>query len=108
MTAIRGAIHDPEESREEWKKELIDVQRTIGFDEGLRSAQIISKKLSTTPAPIPDFAHLVRLLLSGGFLVVAFLVFSSNISHKIVLGIAILTASCYLGVAPFRWPRKHR
>jgi hypothetical protein len=101
-------MHNLEESREEWEKEFVDVQRTITFDQGLRSVQIISKKLSATPAPISDFAHLLMLLVSGGFLVAAFLVFSSNVSHKVILGIAILSAGGYLGVAAFRWPRKHR
>jgi hypothetical protein len=55
-----------------------------------------------------DFVHLVRLLLSGTFLGGAFLIFSSDISHKIALGIAALAASCCLGVAAFRWPRKPR
>ncbi|MGB8013652.1 MAG: hypothetical protein WCF68_18720 [Terriglobales bacterium] len=98
---------DPEGSRKEWEKEIIDVQHSVTFPEELRSAQIIAKKLSSTPAPIPDFAHLVRLLLSGMFLVGAFLVFSSDISHKTALGIVALAAGCCLGVAAFRWHRKH-
>jgi hypothetical protein len=99
-------MHNREESREEWEKELIDVQRGITFDEGLRRAQIITKKLSATPAPIPDFARLVMLLLTGAFLVVAFLIFSSDVSHKSALGVAALAVTCCLGVAAFRRRRK--
>jgi hypothetical protein len=98
---------DQEESREEWEKEIIDVQHSVTFPEELRSAQIIAKKLSTSPAPIQDFPHLIRLFISGVLLVVGFVVFSSGIPHKIALGLAALAASCYMGVAAFRWPRKH-
>jgi hypothetical protein len=58
---------DPEESREESEKEIIDVQHGVTFPEGLRRAQIVAKKLSSSPAPISDFAHLVRLVLSRWF-----------------------------------------
>ncbi len=98
---------DQEESREEWEKEFIDVQHSVTFPEELRSAQIIAKKLSATPAPIQDFSHLVRLFISGILLVVGFVVFSSDVPHKTAFGVAALAASCYLGVAAFRWPRKH-
>ena len=63
---------DHEESREDWEKEFVDVQRHYTFADGLRSSQIVAKKLSATPAPIPDVAHLVRLLLSVVLLAVAF------------------------------------
>ena len=85
-----------EESREKWEQELADVQRTVTFDQGLRSVQIIAKKLSVTPAPIPDFAHLLRYLLSGVFLVAACLVFSSELPHKMMIGSAILAASLFI------------
>jgi hypothetical protein len=98
---------DPEESREEWEKEIIDVQHSVTFPEALRSAQIIAKKLSASPAPISDFAHLVRLLLSGILLVIGFVVLSSDIPHKTAFGVVILTAGCCLGIAAFRWPRQH-
>jgi hypothetical protein len=39
-----------EESREEWEKELIDAQRGFTFDEGLRQAQIITKR--NFPPPV--------------------------------------------------------
>jgi hypothetical protein len=100
-------VDDQEQSREEWEKEFIDVQRHYTFADGLRSSQIIAKKLSATPAPISDFSHLVRLLISGILLVVGFVVFSSDIPHKMALGVAALAVSCCLGVAAFRWPRKH-
>ena len=104
---IRGTVDDREQSRKEWEKEIVDLQRGVTFDAGLRRAQIITRKLSAIPAPIPDFAHLVRLLLSGILLVIGFVVFSSDIRHKVALGVAALAASCCLGVAAFRWPRKH-
>jgi hypothetical protein len=97
---------DREESREEWEKEIIDVQHSLTFPEEMRSAQIIAKKLSTSPAPISDFAHLLRLLLSAILLIGGFVVFSSEVPHKVALGVASLAASCCLGVAAFRWPRK--
>ena len=98
---------DQEESRDAWEKEIIDVQHSLTFPEGLRSAQIIAKKLSTSPAPIQDFSHLLRLFISGILLVVGFVVFSSDIPHKIALGVAALVASCFLGGTAFRWPRRH-
>jgi hypothetical protein len=99
-------MDDPEEPREEWEKELRDVQHGITFSEGLRSTQIIAKRLSASPAPISDFAHLVRLFLSGTFLVIGFLAFSSDIAHRTALGVAALAAGCCLGIAAFRWPRQ--
>ena len=98
---------DHEESREDWEKEFIDVQRHYTFADGLRSSQIIAKKLSATPAPIPDFAHLVRLLLGGVFLACGFFLFSSDIQHKTLLGLAALASSCCFGVSAFRHPHKH-
>ena len=94
------------QSREEWEQEFIDVQHSLGPAEGLRASQIIAKKLSVSPAPIPDFAHLVRLLLSGMFLAGAFLIFSSDTSYKTALGLAALAAACYLGITAFRSPRR--
>jgi hypothetical protein len=95
-----------EQSRQEWEQELRDVQRNVTPGDDLRSAQIIAKNLSASPAPIPDFPHLVRLLLSGVLLVIGFAAFSSDIPHKFALGVAALAASCCLGLAAFRWPRK--
>ena len=100
-------VDDQEQSREEWEKEFIDVQRHYTFADGLRSSQIVAKKLSATPAPIPDFAHLVRLLLSGMFLAGGFFVFSSDLPYKTPFGAVALTVGCCLGVSAFRWPHKH-
>ncbi len=99
---------DPEESREEWEKEVIDVQHSVSFPEAMRSTQIIAKKLSASPAPIPDFAHLVRLLLSGILLVIGFVAFSANVPHNTALGVAALAAACCLGATAFRWTSKHQ
>jgi hypothetical protein len=99
-------MHEQEESREEWEKDLIDVQHGVTPAEGLRAGQIITKKLCVSPAPIQDFPHLVRLLLSGILLVIGFVVFSSDIPQKAALGVAALAASCCLGVSAFRWSRK--
>ncbi|MGA9354954.1 MAG: hypothetical protein WBV46_14785 [Terriglobales bacterium] len=104
-------MENSEESREVWEKELIDVQHTLTFEEGRRSAQIIAKKLAAAPAPIPDFAHLVMLLLSGCFLVVTFLLLSSDIQHKAPFSVVALATSLCLGVAAFRRSKnrgKHR
>jgi Na+/H+ antiporter NhaD/arsenite permease-like protein len=98
---------DPE-SREEWEKEIIDVQYSVTFPEELRSAQIIAKKLSASPAPISDFAHLVRLLLCGILLVIGFVAFSTDVPHNRALGIAALAAACCLGATAFRWTSKHQ
>lgn len=100
-------MHNREESREEWESEFREVQSNVTPGDELRSAQIIAKKLSISPAPIPDFSHLVRLLLSGVLLVVGFIAFSANIPHNTALGVAVLAAACFLGVSAFRWPRKH-
>jgi hypothetical protein len=99
---------DREESREEWEKEMIDVQHSVTFPEEMRSAQIIAKKLTTSPAPIPDFVHLVRLLFSGVLLVIGFVAFSADVPHNTTLGVATLAAACCLGASAFRWPRSRR
>jgi hypothetical protein len=97
-----------EESREGWEKEIIDVQRSVTFPEGLRRAQIIAKKLSTSPAPISDFSLLVRFLLSGILLVIGFAAFSADVPHNTTLGVAALAAACCLGASAFPWPRSRR
>ena len=99
-------MHDREESREEWEKEFSDIQHGVTPADGLRAGQIIAKRLSASPAPILDFAHLVRLLLSGVFLACGFFVCSSDIPHKTALGVVVLATGCCLGVSSFRWPRK--
>jgi hypothetical protein len=83
---------DREESREEWEKEIIDVQHSVTFPEALRSAQIIAKN-SASPAPVQDFPHLVRLLLSGILLVIGFVAFSANVPHNTALGVAALAVA---------------
>src|ERR1022692_973539 len=95
-----------EESRKEWEKEIIDVQHRVTFPEELRSVQIIAKKLSSTPAPIPDFAHVIRGLLSGVLLALALAILSSSVPHKMWLGFALATAGVCLGTTAFRWKRK--
>ena len=99
-------LDDQEQSREEWEKEFVDVQRHHTFADGLRSSQIVAKKLSATPAPIPDFAHLIRLLLGGILLVIGFIAFSADMPHNTALGVAILAAACCLGATAFRWTSK--
>ncbi|MFZ3263094.1 MAG: hypothetical protein WA172_03775 [Terriglobales bacterium] len=94
-----------EESREEWEKEIIDVQHSVTFPEELRSAQIIAKKLSSTPAPIPDFAHFIRGILSSVLLAGAVAILSSNVPHKIWLSLGLLTAGIGVGATAFRWKR---
>jgi len=91
-----------EQSRDEWEREFIDVQHSLGPAEGLRASQIIAKKLSTSPAPIADASHLIRLILSGVLLVIGFLVFSSSIPYKLWVGSVTLVGACYSGVTAFR------
>jgi hypothetical protein len=98
-------MNDRKQSREGWEQELRDVQRNVTPGDDLRSAQIIAKNLSASPAPIQDFPHLVRLLLSGIMLVIGFAAFSSDVPHKAALGAAAVAASCYLGVSACRWNR---
>jgi hypothetical protein len=95
-----------EESRKEWEKEIVDVQHSLTFPEELRSVQIIAKKLSSTPAPIPDFAHLMRGILGGVLLPAAFAIFWSDTPHKIWFGVGTLAAACYLGITAFRLKQK--
>jgi hypothetical protein len=95
-----------EKSREKWEREFIEDQYNIIPADGSRVGHIMAKRSPTT-APIPDLAHLVRLLLGGILLVIGFLLlFSSDIPHKAALGVAVLAASCFLGVTAFRWPHK--
>jgi hypothetical protein len=95
-------------SREDWEKELVDVQHGVTFTDGLRRAQIISEKFSASPAPIPDSAHLFRGLVSGVLLAVAVVILSSDVPYKVWLGGAALMAGCCLGATAFRWERKRR
>jgi len=95
-----------EKSREKWEREFIEDQYNMIPADGSQVGHIMAKRSPTT-APIPDLAHLVRLLLSGILLVTGFvLLFFSGIPHKAALGVTALTASCFLGVTAFRWPRK--
>lgn len=95
-----------EQSREEWEREFIEVQHSLGPAQGLRASQIIAKKLSASPAPIADVFHLIRLILSGVLLVIGILVFSSNIPYKQWVGSATLVGACYIGIAAFRGKNK--
>jgi hypothetical protein len=92
------------QSREEWEKEVRDVQHGLTFPDGLRQLQIIAKRASASPAPIPDFAHFVRLLLSPVLLATGVLAFSSDIPYKTPVGVAALIAGCFLVFSAFRWP----
>jgi hypothetical protein len=68
---------------------------------GPRVGHIMAKR-SNTPAPIPDFTHFVRYLLSGVLLAGSGLVFLSELPHKIVISSAILIASGCIGVSAFK------
>jgi hypothetical protein len=96
-----------EKSRAQWESEFSEDQYNIIPADGSRVGHIMAKR-STTPAPIPDFAHLLRYLLSGVFLVGAFLVFSSELPHKITIGSATLAASLYFFLTAFRLTSKKR
>jgi hypothetical protein len=99
-------MNEREKSREEWEREFTDVQRGVTPGEWLRADQIMARKLSASPAPIPDFAHLVRAVLSGVLLALAIAIFSSNIPHKMWFGLAALVAGCCLGTTAFQRKRK--
>ena len=103
----RTAMDKREKSRAQWESEFREDQYNIIPADGSRVGHIMAKR-SATPAPIPDFAHLLRYLLSGVFLAGACFVFSSNIPHKIMIGAATLAASCGLGIAAFKLPSKQR
>jgi hypothetical protein len=90
-----------EKSRAQWESDFREDQYNIIPADGSRVGHIIAKR-SASPAPIPDFAHLVRYLLSGVFLVGACLVYSSELPHKVAIGSAILIASCGFGGSAFK------
>lgn len=94
-----------EKSREKWEREFIQDQYNILPADGSRVGHIMAKR-SSTPAPIPDFAHFVRGLVSGAIIAIAVTILSSNSPHKVSLGLTALTAGCCLGATAFRWSRK--
>jgi hypothetical protein len=93
-----------EESREEWEQGLREVQQNITPAQGLRAAHHVAKRNSS--APIPDFAHLARLVLGGALLALEITAFSSRIPHSTAVGASTLIAGCYVGFTAFRWKRK--
>ncbi len=80
-----------EKSREEWERELLEDQYNILPADGSRVGHIMAKR-STSPAPIPDSAHLIRGLIGGVLLALGVAILSANISHKLWLGLASLIA----------------
>jgi len=94
-----------EKSREEWEREFREDQYNIVPADGSRVGHIMAKR-SSTPAPIPDFAHLIRGLLSGALLATAVAVLSSDTPHRVTIGSATLIAGCCLGITAFRLKRK--
>ena len=99
-------MHESEGSREEWERELVDVQRGITPAEGLRRSQILTKKLGATPAPITDFAHLLKFFFGVAFLVISFLAFSSGIRYGHAFAGFAFIVGCYLAVAAVQGNRK--
>ncbi len=95
---------EPEESREEWEQGLREMQQSITPAQGLRAAHQVAKRSSG--APIPDFAHLVRLVLGGALLALGIVALSSRIPYRVALGAAALIAGCWLGSAAFHWKHK--
>jgi len=93
-----------EQSRQEWENEIREVQGNITPDGEFRAAHYIAKRSSS--GPIPDLAHLIRLLLGGVVLVLGFNVFSSGIPYSAAIGVAVAAAGCYLGFTGFRRNRK--
>jgi hypothetical protein len=70
---------EPVESREEWEQGLREMQQSITPAQGLRAAHQVAKRSSG--APIPDFAHLVRLVLGGALLALGIVALSSRIPY---------------------------
>jgi hypothetical protein len=97
---------DSEESREDWERELVDLQRGITPAEGLRRSQILTKKLSATPAPIVDLAHLLKFLFGVVFFVISFLAFSSGIRYGSAFAGLAFIVGCYLAIAAVQGHRK--
>jgi hypothetical protein len=94
-----------EKSREEWEREFREDQYNIIPADGSRIGHIMAKR-SSSPAPIPDFSHLIRGLVSGLLIAVAIATLSSNTPHKIWLSLALLTAGICLGITAFRLKQK--
>jgi hypothetical protein len=93
-----------EQSRQEWEKEIREVQGNITPDGEFRAAHYIAKKSSS--GPIPDVAHLVRLVLGCTLVALGIRAFSSEIPHSAAIGVAVLAAGVCLGFTGFRWTRK--
>ena len=94
-----------EKSREEWERQFREDQYNIIPADGSQVGHIMAKR-SSTPAPIPDFAHLIRSFLSVALLAIGTAILWSNNPHKVWLGLSALTAGFYLGITAFRRPRK--
>jgi hypothetical protein len=108
IAQVPASVYDqrmaPKESREEWEEGLREMQQSITPAQGLRAAHQVAKRSSG--APIPDLAHLVRLVLGGASLSLGIVAFSSRIPYRLALGAMALIAGFCLGFTAFRWKRK--
>jgi len=103
---FKSAMDRQKQSRQEWEQELREVQGNITPDGEFRAAHYIAKKSSS--GPIPDMAHLVRLVLGGTLVALGIRSFSFEIPHRGAIGVAALAAGVCLGFTGFRWNRKSR
>jgi len=90
------------QSREEWEQEIRERQHNITPAEQLRTAHYVAKGSRGAPIALA----LVRFVLGGASLGLGIIAFSSGIPHRAALGVASLTAGCYLGFTAFRWNRR--
>jgi hypothetical protein len=89
-----------EKSREKWEQEFRDDQYNILPADGSRVGHIMAKR-SSTPAPIPDLAHLIQALLAGALVISASAILLSSAPHKVWLGLAVLITGFYFGYKAF-------
>jgi F0F1-type ATP synthase assembly protein I len=98
-------MDEREKSRQEWERELREDQYNILPADGSRVGHIMAKR-SSSPAPIPDFVHLIGFLVSAVLVGIGLKIFYADIPQKVPLGLAFLIAGCVLGFTMLRWKRK--
>jgi len=95
-----------EQSREQWEQEIREMQQNITPAEAPWAAHYIAKKSSA--APIPDLAHLVRLVLGGILLALGINTFSFHIPHGTIFALVVVAIGGCLGFTGFHWNHKRR
>lgn len=97
-----------EKSREEWERNLRDVQNGVTPGGWLRADQIMARKLSVSPAPIRNLASLIAFVASCAFLGIAVAIFSSNAPNRVALGSAALLIGFCIAIAVSAHNRRAR